>query len=179
MEEAEAIKRLQQGDIKGLEVLVHRYQRQALRTAFLISRDAALSEDIVQAAFLRAYERIHQFDVSRSFGPWFLRSVANDALMAVTRHRVLSLDGLLTAGPLPGPSLAPGPDEAFLSAETREEIWTALEQLAPVQRAAIVQRYFLDYSDAELARHSTVPGGTIRRRLHDARRRLRQLLPVS
>jgi RNA polymerase sigma-70 factor (ECF subfamily) len=178
MEEADAIKRLQQGDITGLEPLVRRYQRQAIKTAFLISRDAVLAEDIVQAAFLRAYERIHQFDASRAFGPWFLRSVANDALMAVTRHRVLSLDGLMAGETIPGPALAPGPDEAFLSAETREEIWTALEQLAPVQRAAIVQRYFLDYSDAELARRCTVPGGTIRRRLHDARRRLRQLLPA-
>jgi RNA polymerase sigma-70 factor, ECF subfamily len=57
MEESQAIARLKRGDIGGLEVLVRKYQAQATRTAFLIVRDRALAEDIVQAAFVRAYER--------------------------------------------------------------------------------------------------------------------------
>ena len=37
---------------------------------------------IAQAAFLRVYERIHQFQVERPFAPWFFRSIVNDALMS-------------------------------------------------------------------------------------------------
>jgi RNA polymerase sigma-70 factor (ECF subfamily) len=49
--------------------LVRQYQVQAVRTAYLIVRDRALAEDIVQAAFLRAYERISQFDARKNLCP--------------------------------------------------------------------------------------------------------------
>src|SRR5262245_4363710 len=93
MEERQAIARLKLRDISGLEFLVHKHQVRAIRAAYLIVRDRALAEDIVQAAFLRAYDRIHQFDAERAFGPWFLKSVINDALKAVARQeRQVSLD---------------------------------------------------------------------------------------
>ena len=69
MEEAEAIARLKQGDVGGLEALVRGHQVQAVRTAYLITRDRALAEDVVQAAFVRAYERVGQFDSERPFDP--------------------------------------------------------------------------------------------------------------
>ena len=52
MQERAAIVRLQQGDINGLEPLVREYQLQAVRAAYLITRDHALAEDIVQTAFI-------------------------------------------------------------------------------------------------------------------------------
>lgn len=60
---------------------------QAVRAAYLVTRDNALDEDIVQAAFLCAYKRISQFDDLSRFGPWFQRSVVNDAVKGVTRDR--------------------------------------------------------------------------------------------
>lgn len=95
MDERTAIELLRHGDIAGLEVLVKSHQVRALRAAFLITGDYQLSEDLVQGAFLRAFDRIHQFDPNRSFGPWFLRSVINDARKAAThRNRHSSLDRL-------------------------------------------------------------------------------------
>ena len=145
MEEQKAIARLKRGDISGLKALVRKYQVQAVRAAYLITRDRALAEDIVQTAFLRAYERIGQFDTGLPFGPWFLRSVTNDAVKAAARRERLisleadvegvSLDELLAD---PGP----GPDDLMETAETREVVWTALGQLPPAQRAVIVQRYY-------------------------------------
>ena len=91
--ERAAIASLRAGDIGGLAALVERYQVQAVRTAYLIVRDRALAEDITQSAFIRAYERIGQFNLEAPFGPWFLRSVANDAIKAVERaRRTLSFD---------------------------------------------------------------------------------------
>ncbi|HET7079305.1 MAG TPA: RNA polymerase sigma factor [Chloroflexia bacterium] len=175
IDEQEAVARLQRGDIGGLELLVRRYQEPALRAAVLVCRDAALAEDLVQAAFVRAYERIGQFDARRPFGPWFIRGVVNDALKAVTRRRQVPLDpaGLETPAP-PGDD----PEARLAAAETREAVWAVLDELTPPQRAAIVLRYYADLSDPEIAQMLDCPPGTVRRRLHDARRRLRRLLPA-
>jgi RNA polymerase sigma-70 factor (ECF subfamily) len=181
MEEQEAIARLKRGDIGGLEALVRKYQVQAVRTAYLIIRDRALAEDIVQTAFLRAYERIGQFDAGRPFGPWFLRSVVNDAVKAaIRRKRQVSLkaspEGEETslADLLADP--APGPDDLVEAAEIRRIVWNALGKLPPAQRAAIVLRYYLDLSGAEMADELACPPGTVKWRLHAARKRLRTLL---
>lgn len=181
MEEQEAIARLKRGDIGGLEALVRQYQVRAVRTAYLIARDRALAEDIVQAAFLRAYERIGQFDTGRPFGPWFLRSVVNDAVKAAARReRQVSLEaspegeGASLANLLADPG--PGPDDLMEAAETRQAVWAALGKLPPVQRAAIVLRYYLGLSEVEMADELACPPGTVKWRLHAARKRLRALL---
>ncbi len=174
MEEREAIARLKRGDIRGLEFLVRRYQREALAAAVLITRDYAAAEDLVQAAFLRAFERIGQYDADRPFAPWFLRGVVNDARKAATRHRHLPLDAAaLVRDPRGDDVLA-----RLAATETREALGRALDRLTPEQRAAVVARYYLDLSEREAAARLAIPPGTVGRRLHDARRRLRQLLPL-
>ncbi len=173
MDERDAIARLQHGDISGLEFLVRHHQQMALKVAFLIGRDAALAEDIVQESFLRVYARIDQFDASRPFGPWFLRGVANQTLNAVTRRRQVPLDPALIWA---FPDRTPDPEALVLAAETEDAVRAALDQLTPAQRSALVARYYLDWDDAASARHFRVPPGTIRRRLHDARARMRRLL---
>lgn len=181
MDERQAIARMKRGDIGGLELLVRLYQVRAVRAAFLIVRDRHLAEDTVQAAFVRAYERIHQFDASRSFGPWFLRSVVNDAIKAaVRRERLIPLASLADDRDvafddrLSDPSL--GPEDLVEQAESREAVWAALGELSPAQRAVIVQRYYLDLSEAEMAEELDCPPGTVKWRLHAARARLRLLL---
>lgn len=179
MQEREAIDQLKQGDISGLETLVQLYQTPALHTAYLISRDRALSEDIVQAAFIRAYERINQFDSNRPFRPWFLRSVVNATLRAIAnRGRQQSLDGDDNEEIANLPSGDRSLDEAMLSAATEEAIWATMAQLTPPQRAVIVMRYYLDMSEAAMAESLKCPPGTVKRRLYDARQRLRRLLPT-
>ncbi|HET6261193.1 MAG TPA: RNA polymerase sigma factor [Chloroflexia bacterium] len=176
MEEREAVARLKRGDVSGLEALVRLYQVQALDASYLISRDYALAEDIVQASFLRAYERIHQFDGARPFGPWFLRSVVNSTLTTLTNRRDISLEADQAGEAVDLTSPDPGLQEMLEAAETREEVIAALDRLSPGQRAAIVMRYYLDLSDAEVSHKLDIPPGTVRRRLHDARQRLRRLL---
>ncbi|HUS16395.1 MAG TPA: RNA polymerase sigma factor [Chloroflexia bacterium] len=179
-QEQEAITRLKRGDIGGLEWLVECYQVEARQAAYLITGNYALAEDLVQSAFVRAYERIHQFDAGRPFGPWFLRSVINDARMAVTRRVNVSLDSQDETGTLSRDelvSLDPGLYEVFEAMQTREAIWAALDKLSPEQRAAIVMHYYLDLNSVEISQLLLVPSGTVRRRLHDARHKLRRLLP--
>ena len=93
MDEAAAIERLKRGDASGLEELVRRHQVTAVRAAYLVTHDEQLAEDLVQTAFLRAYERIAQFDSTRPFRPWFMRSLINSAVKAARRaERMVSLD---------------------------------------------------------------------------------------
>jgi RNA polymerase sigma-70 factor, ECF subfamily len=177
MDEQAAIARLQQGDISGLEALVQAYQVPAMRAAILITRDRSSSEDIVQAAFLRVYERIGQFDNTRPFGPWFLRSVLNDAIKVATRqaHQV-SLNYLRHGADNALVDNTAGPDELVEQAETVQAIQTALNSLSPTQRAVIVQRYYLGLSETEIAVALGCPPGTVKSRLHAARLRFRTLL---
>jgi len=170
--ERAAVARLRRGDVGGLEALVRAYQARAVRAAYLVTRDRALAEEVVQEAFVRAYERIGQFDPARPFGPWFVRSVVNAAVRAAER------EGRLAWAPAADPpaEAGSGPEALAVAAENREALWAALGQLAPGQRAAVVLRYFLDLDVAESAARLGVPAGTLKRRLHDARRRLRALL---
>jgi RNA polymerase sigma-70 factor, ECF subfamily len=181
MEENDAIERLQRGDNSGLAFLVRQYQVRAVRTAYLVTHDLALAEDVVQAAFVKAYERIGQFDSARPFGPWFLTSVLNDVRRAATKHaRFVRLGEDDSEGPIAGAdSLTdsrPGPELLWEQAETAEELAAALKQLTPKERAAVVCRYYLGLSEAETARALDCNPGTIKWRLYAARERLRRLL---
>ena len=181
MDERKAIERLKRGDIGELEALVRAYQVQAVRAAYLVTRDRDLAEDIVQAAFLRSYERIDQFDADRPFGPWFLRIVVNDAVKAAGRRkRTVPLEGdageegLSLADLLPDPN--PGPADLAEAEEARQAVWIALGKLPTAQLGAIVLRYYLGLGEAEMAEKWSCPRGTVKWRLYAARKRLRTLL---
>jgi RNA polymerase sigma-70 factor (ECF subfamily) len=177
VKENQAIALLKRGDISGLETLVNLYQLKALRTVTLITGDLALAEDIVQSAFIRAAERIDQFDSRLSFGPWFLRSVSNDAIKAIKwQKRQVSIDEdnqedlafLIDPNPLP--------EESAELSEAKQVLWQALQALPPKQRAAVVMRYYLGMSESEMVVELKRPAGTVKWRLHSARKRLKQIL---
>ena len=184
MEERHAINRLKRGDIGGLEHLVRTYQVQAECAVYVIVRDHTLAEDIVQAAFLRVYDRIDQFDETHAFGPRFFRSVINDAIKCATRReRHVSLEQLIRGETVvPPPSVAAeelGPAHRVEQAETRQEVWAALGRLSPKHRAVIVRRYYLEMSEADMADDLHCPPGTIKSRLATAREQMRRwLLPL-
>ena len=181
MDERQALARLHQGDMGGLERLVQLYQVKAVRTAYLITRDRALAEDITQSAFLRVHERIHQYDPQRPFEPWFLRVIINDAVKAANRRqRQVSIDANFEGSELSLADIlidpAPDPADVFERQEIQRAVWEAMGQLTPKQRAVAVLRFYLEYGESEMADYLTVPEGTVKWRLHAARERLRTLL---
>jgi RNA polymerase sigma-70 factor (ECF subfamily) len=184
MKDQIAISRLKQGDLNGLETLVSRYQAQAVHAAYMIVYDRSLAEDVVQAAFVKAAERIHQFDDERPFAPWFLRIVVNDALkLARKQKRDVSLDEQLDeptaqlAKWLADPDLQP--EQWVEQKETRHTILKAISSLPPGQRAVIVMRYYLDMSMGDMSTKTERPLSTIKWWLRDARKRLRSLLDTA
>lgn len=179
MNERKAIARLKQGDISALEVLVRHFQVEAVHAAYLILSDRQIAEDVVQNAFIKVSERIHQFEDGRPFRPWFLRIVSNDALKAVSRARKpFPLDG---GSDFDVPDtwlqdLSPGPEELVDTAETRRKVWQALQELTPNQRTAIIMRYFLDMKNKEIARELDRSLPSVKWAVHSAKESLRTLL---
>jgi RNA polymerase sigma-70 factor (ECF subfamily) len=178
VDEKQAIQRLKNGDIGGLEFLVARHQVKAVRAAYLITCDPGLAEDVVQDCFIHAFHAIRHFDSSRPFEPWFMRSVVNasvkmmqrsarqvevgdeadESVLAVLAARVESVESQVE------------------SLEVQKQIWDAMQRLSPRQRAVVVQRYFLEMSEKEMAEQSGAAVGTIKWLLNAARERLRSLL---
>ncbi len=180
MDEREAVRRLKEGEACALEPLVERFYDRAARAAYLVVRDPALAEDVAQGAFVRAYDKIGLFDAARPFGPWFMRLVVNEAVEAARkreRRRTVPLDPEGARDLIARlEDTALGPHELAEEAEDRRRVWAALEKLPPAQRAAIVQRYYLGMSEAEMSETGDSPPGTIKWRLHAARKRLSRLL---
>jgi RNA polymerase sigma-70 factor (ECF subfamily) len=179
MEEGQAITLLKEGDLTGLEELVRRHQVEAVHAAYLIVGDRHMAEDIAQAAFLKAAERIHQFRDGRPFRPWFFRIVTNDAIKASSKaRRRLSLDEPQELGALPAElhDHSPGPEELAGTAEDRRMVWEALQQLTSKQRATIVMRYFLDMKDREISTELSRSLSSVKWTIHAAQERLRLIL---
>jgi len=178
MDEQLAIRQLKNGDIGGLESLVQRHQVKAVRTAYLVTRDLGLAEDVVQDSFLRAFRSIRGFDAARPFEPWFLRSVVNAAVKAAQKSAQH-----VTVDEESGEALfselvarVESVESQVETAEVQRQLWEAMQKLSARQRAVIVQRYFLQMSEKEMALELEAALGTVKWLLNAARERLRSLL---
>ena len=181
MEERQAIIALKQGDLHGLETLVELHQQRAVEVAYLIVRDRATAEDVVQNAFIRAAEKIQQFDLHRPFGPWFFRIVSNLAVKTAQRDQSFvsledDVDPEIASLAISLADDRPLPEEMVERAELRQLVWQALARLKPEQRAVIVMRHFQEMSEAEMVTHLQRPNSTIKWWLHTARKRLKEIL---
>lgn len=186
MDDAQAVRRLKNGDIGGLELLVTKYQVKAARVAFLITHDEAAAEDIAQETFVRLFQRMRVFDEARPFEPYLMRSVVNAALNYTRQQkRSVSLEGdtaaiedlLIKTAPAATAAAAAADVETQVEyAQRKHEILAALSQLSPRQRAAIVGRYYLDMSEQEMTHLLDAPRGTVKWLLNAARTRLRSLI---
>ncbi len=176
MDDKQAIRHLKRGDLGGLEILMEEYQVKAARAAFLITHDESVAQDVVQEAFIRICERIRQFDESKPFEPYLIRSVIHAALNAVRgsgkftslEDESAEVENLLDR--------AVSVESQVESTQLQREILEALSKLTPRQRAVIVQRYYLEMSEQEMALALDAAPGTVKWLLNAARERLRQLL---
>ena len=181
MNEQQAIQLLKKGDIGGLDFLVCAHQVKAVRVAYLITRDSGLAEDIVQDAFVHAFVAIRGFDETRSFEPWFLRSVVNASVKLMQKSaRQVQVGGDADESVLAElVARVESVESQVESIQIQHQIWDAMQKLSPRQRAVIVQRYFLEMSETEMAEKSDTAAGTIKWLLNAARERLRRLLERS
>ena len=184
MEEKEAISRIKQGDLTGLEELVNRYQVKAVYSAFLIVQDRMLAEDVAQNAFIKVAEKAHLFDSTRPFAPWFFRIVVNDAIK-IARHEK-SLKGIEEEPDDAIKGLAewlmspnPLPEQQVEINESRQKLRLAMNTLNPEQRAVVVMRYYLQIPEDEMSVRLGKPLTTVKWWLRAARKQLKYLLQTE
>ena len=164
------------GDMAALTILVERYQQELIGYLDrLVDADWALAQDLTQETFLRVL-RQHATRGERPFKPWlyaiatnlardhFKSSAVRRSLPLADEHETAIADD------------APSPEERALLGERRDHLLAAMNQLSVEQRATVWLRFYGDLSLAEIAAALDVPVGTIKWRLADAMRRLRQTL---
>lgn len=176
LDDAELAERAKGGDVDAYETLVANYQGIAFRVAYLITRDEGEAQDAAQDAFVRAYYALDSFRSGSSFKPWLLRIVSNQA-----RNRRRSAGrrfdlATRVGGSRPSGDAAPSPEATALAGESRAELLDALEHLREEERLAVIYRYFLDLSEAEMAQVMNCRPGTVKSRLSRALANLRQHL---
>lgn len=176
-EEQKAIDQLKHGDIQGLATLVELHQLTALRTAYAITKSREMAEDMVADAFLAVYDHIEQFKPDRFFKPWFYRIVVNGATKAVrSANRRGPAGGISQEILEQQPDIKPGPEESVLLTELFDTISSAIGTLPVKQRTILILRYYLEMGEPDIAQALGCPLGTVKWRLHSARRKLRQVL---
>jgi len=161
------VRAAQAGDAEALEHLFRRHWPAAHRAAFLVVHDAAAAEDIAQEAFLAALRALDRFDRRRPFAPWLHRISVNRAI-DFARARAVRRE---VGAELPPLTATPVPQDTW-----SDDITTALAELDPEQRAAIVLRYLLEYTPGEIAAFLDLPRGTVNSRLRRALDRLAAVL---
>ena len=169
--ELEAVAAFCAGDERGFEQLVGMFERRAFGVAVVIVRDAALADDIVSEAFLKAYRFRSRLDPNRAFWPWLVTIVVNEARSAARRRsRRVRLGQILALNP------SRPEDPVALAEENELARWLLHAILAlPIgEREVVHLRFLLDMDEKSIAEVLGCPLGTVKTRLHRARRRLRE-----
>jgi RNA polymerase sigma-70 factor (ECF subfamily) len=159
--------------------LVRRYQDRLFNTVFRLVDNAEDAQDVVQEAFLNAYQSLESFKGDSLFFTWLYRIAVNTAISLKRKKRVMvRIDGPggdVVVEPL-DPSEEARPDHAIEQAEQEQRIQIALSRLSAEHRAVLVLKDREGQKYEEMAIILDVPVGTIRSRLHRARLELRELL---
>jgi RNA polymerase sigma-70 factor (ECF subfamily) len=161
--------------------LVQRYQDRLFNAIFRLVDNAEDAQDVVQDAFLNAYQSLDKFKGDSRFFTWLYRIGVNTAITMKRKHRVaLSLN---IGREHPGGSAEPlddsdfgKPAHAMERAELEQRVQEALNRLSPEHRAVLILKDMEDQKYETIAEILRVPIGTVRSRLHRARLELRALL---
>lgn len=169
-DDLEAVRSCLDGDVKSFELLVEKYQGVVYNIALRMVRNPEDAEDISQAAFLKAYEKLGTYRDSFRFYSWLYRIAVNEALNFLDRQkRFTRLDERIED---PRQAL----DAASEVRERDERIQEALMELKPDHRAVLILKHFEDFSYEEIGAILDIPEKRVKSRLFTARQVLRELL---
>lgn len=179
LKDEEVVARVLAGESALFEILMRRYNQRLYRVSRVILRDDAEAEDVMQDAYVRAYEHLHQFAGKAAFATWLTRIAIHEAL---ARKRRRGRQDELDALPMNGESMsilkssAPNPEDATATSQARELLEQAIERLPEAYRAVVVLREVEEMSVAETAFSLGVSEPVVKTRLHRAHAMLRKEL---
>lgn len=161
------------GDQDAFAEIVYTFQDAVYNLCYRILGERTEAEDAAQEAFLRAFSNLPRYDHNRSFKTWILTIASNHCIDRLRKRRMqyLSIDEPLPAT-MALSSDDPKPEQATLMHERSQQIQELLSELAPEYRAAVVLRYWYDYSYAEIADILETTESAIKSRLFRARQSL-------
>ncbi len=178
--DAALLSRAASGDREARRELFELHREAAFRVAFRVTRREADALDVVQDAFIKAFENLADFQRESGFKTWLLRITTNRALDLVRSRRVrlaVSIEGGSEDEPqvaIPASDAEPG--RSAEQRELRERIQKAIDTLPPEQRAVFSLFALGEMSYAQIAETLEVPIGTVMSRLFNARKRLQAIL---
>lgn len=181
--DSELVARVLQGDKNAFRPIVERYQNRIYAMVVGMVRDEAEARDLVQNAFIKAYQGLDTFRLDSSFYTWLYRIAMNlaiDSCRKRRRRKTGSFDEAIAARDEDGEMLelhhADGPAEALHRKELRQRIFAAMEELTEEQREVLLLREVEGLSYAEIAESMGIPEGTVMSRLFYARKKMQGLL---
>jgi RNA polymerase sigma-70 factor (ECF subfamily) len=176
-EEMAWILQAQQGDDDAFTFLVEAYQKPVYNLCYRMLGEPEAAEDAAQDTFLKAYQNLARYDPDRSFATWLLSIAAHHCIDKLRRRRFVSFSiDEDEEGQMDIPDrFAPDPESEAEKKQERERIQGLLQLLDPVDRAAIVMRYWHEASEKEIAQTLKLTVPAVKSRLHRARRSLGSL----
>ncbi len=189
MEDLDAVRETLNGNTEAFSLLVKRYTPVLFRLASRMSDSsdpglrAAEAEEAVQEIFLRAFSNLHRFNIRFRFYTW-LYSIALNYLRSVRRKKQLSglfghlsyNDDIRVPEGLPGGRGYPSPEKSAMDTEGERLAREALKKLKAREREVFVLRIMEEQSVAETAMMLGIPEGTVKVRLHRARKELAAIM---
>jgi RNA polymerase sigma-70 factor, ECF subfamily len=168
------VERARAGDRVAYGELVERFQPTVYAVALARLRNPAEAQELAQEVFLHGMKKLPQLRDSACFAGWLRQITVRMAINRLTRrgplHKVEG-DALEHAEAAGG-----SPLDALEKAEAAAQLYKGLERLKPVDRATLVAFYIRGRSLKQMSREFETPVGTIKRRLHVARNRLKKAL---
>jgi RNA polymerase sigma-70 factor (ECF subfamily) len=132
------VARARTGDVSAYDTLVRKYERQIFRIAQHITQNREDAEDVAQDSFLKAYEKLDQFQGNSKFYTWLVRISVNESLMRLRkRHtgRMVSIDEDMETeeGSVPRDlaDWAPNPEQNYTQTELGEILEKTIKGLPP------------------------------------------------
>jgi len=179
-----AIQAVLAGDREAFGELVKRHSRMLFRLAFRMTGNEADADDVVQDAFLRAYQKLATFESRADFGTWIYRIAVHCALDRLERRkqdqaRQVSEDYDPEDGGVQVADSKPDPERLAISMEIADLQQAAMRGLTAMERTAFVLRHVEERSTEEIAAALDVTPNTAKQSVYRAvqkvRRRLTQL----
>jgi RNA polymerase sigma-70 factor (ECF subfamily) len=166
------VQRARAGDRSAYGALVERFQPTVYAVALAKLRNPSEAQELTQEVFIHGMTKLDQLRDPHCFAGWLRQITVRMAINRLTRR-----------GPVQdvGPELLQNtaavidtPLDEMVRAEQRQELWTGLDRLKAMDRATLVAFYIRGRSLKQMSRDFETPIGTIKRRLHVARNRLRR-----
>lgn len=174
----EVVARVLGGETALFEIIMRRYNQRLYRVAYSILRNEGEAEDVMQDAYVRAYQHLDQFAGRAKFSTWLTRIAVHEALARVQRRsRMQELDAEPYGGDMhPLPSTYSSPEQQAAQREMLALLQSAVLALPPKYRSVLMLRDIEEMSTSDTAAALELSEENVKVRLHRARALLRREL---